>query len=372
MAIEAAKRIEGSADAWLSLLEGVPSSAKKLASWLRSLIDAISSSEAARLVLYEANPSKLIVPLDAEKPRLSMGVDSSVAGPFKIASRSLVLASTGLVVLEGDRLVDKRSHISLEVGLEDSDHRLAMFREELRALEWVLENAWSREGSPLVFLDGPIVDPPYIAGGEVGAYRDYFEERARLVSEILGRGGIVVGVVKRIESRILATKLESMGLRLPSGVDDKLLASIVFHAWLAPLLDYVAGPSEDMIPATRPIELGGEPYSFFLERGVRVYSIYAILGLRKTRRLVRIDVATPRTATSAREAVWRSIVYAYALTPPGQGIPLPVILAHELCTIRSREARKIFARMLSAFVASGREAGRIEPIIYDILGSEGG
>ena len=71
------------------------------------------------------------------------------------------------------------------------------------------------EDCDFVLLDGPIIDPPVIddRGGKssIPSLRELAETRARYIRELLERGKIVIGVVKRFSERFLVSLLKEKG-----------------------------------------------------------------------------------------------------------------------------------------------------------------
>lgn len=208
----------------------------------------------------------------------------------------------------------------------------------------------------IVFIDGPIVDPParLDPGTAVQAVmrlldappeealrvvEEYHRIRARVVAGLVERGHTVVGVVKRIgRVDLLARRLARLGIADAGRIGDEDLVLALVAA---------AKARGDGVFYTEPVEatsLPGDVYRCYLDAGLRVYASYTFSPY--TLRPYRVEVAVPQGA-EPRGAVERAIAAAQGLTLPGQSLPLPVVLAHEKTRIRRGLAQLVYREVLT-------------------------
>ena len=208
----------------------------------------------------------------------------------------------------------------------------------------------------VVFIDGPVVDPPsrLDPGTAVQAVmrlldappeealrvvEEYHGIRARVVAGLVEQGHTVVGVVKRIgRVYLLAGHLARLGIADASGIGDEDLVLALVAA---------AKARGDGVFYTEPVEatsLPSDVYRDYLGAGLHVYASYTFSPY--TLRPYRVEVAVPRDA-EPRGAVERAIAAAQGLTLPGQSLPLPVVLAHEKTRIRRGLAQLVYREVLT-------------------------
>jgi len=208
----------------------------------------------------------------------------------------------------------------------------------------------------LVFIDGPIVDPParLDPSNSVQAVREllnapaeevlriveeYHRLRARILAELVGHGHTVVGLVKRIgQVSILSSHLAKIGINIDGYVGDEDLV-------LA--LTATTKSRGNGVFYTEPVEATSLPQDVYREyrvAGLRVYASYTFS--RHTLRPYRIEVAVTQGADPG-EVIKRVAAAAHGLTVPGQSYPLPVVLAHEKSRIRRGLAKLVYREVLT-------------------------
>ncbi len=291
------------------------------------------------------------------------GVDSSMTKPVRLGHRYYVAVSAAAIIypegygsepFEEVKAYPRDAPDKAEPQDARKELSLEMFRAEIEALGLAANRLKGRK--PVVFLDGPIVDPPRFTAqdGLLEKYTSYAKTRARLVKKILAEGGLVVGVVKRVTGALFVEELAKEG-----GLYEKLLANGIgdygFALYASRILrERLRGVAGNPVVVFRVFELPleGTDYALYRGEGLRVYSFLAVPALQGSRgetRPIRVEVATtgdPGPVEAARLAA----AYIRLWLLPGTNIPEPVALAHERCSIRRREAvtmlREITARSL--------------------------
>ena len=241
------------------------------------------------------------------------GVDGSMAR-LEAGSLSLTLLhAVGVRVEEGgvDTVNDVAAAVILPPGSVDA---LEALEAGMVLLETLVVEALPRHG--VVFLDGPIADPPWrpretftlrsVASQlskdlaiDPSLLAGIHEYRARVFS-----AHNVIGVVKRLTGERMLSNILGLESKLPN---DGVLASMI----LARLLHEKATPV-----MTRPVRLGKGVYSVY----GGIYSCYVFDTQRRT--FYRIEVLEGHDCIKAASK-------SLTLTLPGQKYPLPVLAAHE-------------------------------------------
>ena len=292
----------------------------------------------------------------------AVGIDSSRTRPVRLGFRYVSLVSGAAVLLEGEGRVvymDVRPVLLPEEARHEGfrlELDLEMFSLEASALE-----AAAGLGGPLVFLDGPIVDPPgsYPEAERVGLaekYRRYVERRSQAILEVLESGGLAVGYVKRLRGRMI-TEWASGELGDPEwaeSVNDHFLGVLLSHAFRGPVTRQICS-STGMILATRPLELDdsrARDYPLYREQGLRVYTSLVVPGYcRGNHKPARIEVAVPEQGDPG-DYVLRAAAAVEAWLLEGAWLPSPVLAAHKACTIRSRESLRMLREAGSMYARS--------------------
>lgn len=220
----------------------------------------------------------------------------------------------------------------------------------LERMLWVETKAifeWAkRNKESLLFIDGPIVDPP--------TYRDkrYVSYRCNGIKECLRRGVLVIGCAKRVKESHFkkwvlknipdTNKYKTQINAFPS--DLQLLVYSFSRYWQAKevLSGSVASMPFDSSEATNV-------YNLYLEYGIRIFSTFVQKG--QGYYLLRLDIPFLAEETNSKEYVNKRIRDAIeatlAWTYPQHTIPLPVFLADNKCDIRKGCAEILYREILT-------------------------
>jgi hypothetical protein len=223
-------------------------------------------------------------------------------------------------------------------------------------------------GGDVVFIDGPVVDPPgnvilspegvRMLGVALGMSHDKAEKvasryhaiRASAIADKVKAGALVVGVVKRISgTRLLAEKV-CTGC---SDLDDAaLLAALgaLQQSWRTARGSYI-GP----LPAV------SSALQDYRRAGIDVYSAYMFSPW--TGRAYRVEVAVP-AGSDPEPLLERAICAAQSHTLLGTNYPLPVVMAHEKSKVPRGLLRKLVVASLSS-AASDEKAARYLSMVLE-------
>jgi len=352
-------RREGSPEYWVRALEGLERSVSRIVgegwrAWA-SVLEVVR--ENLGVVLASSRLGDLVLGRGLAEAYgralggAAVGVDSSRTGLVRLGFRYVSLVSGAAVDVQGrGRVVfmgvepvvlpDEAApeHVELELGLE-------MFRLEVEALE---AGAGHARGGTLM-LDGPLVDPPGMAGpaeraGMAGKYVEYVGRRARAIRGAVEAGTVTLGYVKRVSGRIFASWLrEELGAGELDRVNDLFLGAVIARALRGPLTRDACA-REGMVVATAPLELDESrvpDYRLYREHGLRVYTSLVVPGFcRGNMRPARIEVHVPPGGDPVR-AVLEAAAAVEAWMVEGAWLPAPVLAAHRACTIRGRESLRL-------------------------------
>jgi len=278
------------------------------------------------------------------------GVDGSHQPVGGVGGKWYVPLSCALVVfrqgIQGAPEIEVESHI--EVIQEEEFRRIGilsserMFQVETKAIM-----RWAMRGEPSVlFIDGPVVDPPLHKDLE------YIRYRCSAIQECLRRDIRVIGCVKRVKdthfkkylmSQVVQDEAKKARLSMfPS--DLQLMAFVFAHYWRQN-----GGSGKGVY--TRPIDVSEvtEVYKLYHENGLRILSTFVqksvgqyILRLD----LPFIDVELPEE-TKLLSKVMQAVRATFAWTYPDQNIPLPIFLADAKCEIRRGCAEVLYEEIMT-------------------------
>jgi len=129
----------------------------------------------------------------------------------------LIVAKAVKVIGEvrGDRVVVPREPI-IDVAIEDDYNGEDTVRHDSIKLMLKLESELIDDECEVLFLDGPIIDPPIIANDvgkqNIPSLTELAEMRARKIYDILKKGRVVIGIAKRFSERFLVSRLVEKGI----------------------------------------------------------------------------------------------------------------------------------------------------------------
>jgi hypothetical protein len=246
--------------------------------------------------------------------------------------------------------VDVETHI-VEIQELESPRVRSRASEIMLSIETKAIQQWAMQNKPsLLFIDGPIVDPPTCETEE------YLDRRCAAIKECLKRGVTVIGCAKRVRDVSLRKFAMTEAANDVASIDrlnifpsDLQLVAFVFgHRWRSSNANGMKGLYSVPLDVT---ELGseGDIYKLYLERSLHIFSTY----VQKTvdAYILRLDIPflTGQMTDEAERAqqIQRAIGATFAWTYPKHSIPLPVFLAHNKCEVRKGCAEVLYLEIMT-------------------------
>jgi len=366
------------ADYWFKLLNSLRQEIYNTAIEVNTLIE-ILLKYANDILLFSNNWNKYKVKIEElEKIRkdvLFAGVDSSLTPPIRLGPYLTSAISAAAVITEG---ISSNPLKMLEVDFarapESSDAenayyeiKIKMFKSEIRMLGRSMSEMKKidekDEREKIVFIDGPIVDPPTFPRKNQklrDSYEnDYVKTRVSYILNGLNEKFLILGVVKKIEGNLLISRLlqDRSQTDVFQILNDYTLTTLILRSWniLKVLRDSIKD-DEDIVLVTKAFELSmNTDYSIYRNNGLYVYSFYMLPGLRDPKkRVLRVEIPFDQQPSESdlEKYVWKCARYITAATLPGHNIPIPVILAHNACTIPRSTAKKVMKEVASKFLTA--------------------
>lgn len=209
--------------------------------------------------------------------------------------------------------------------------------------EWLFKGSLSKE--IVIFIDGPIVDPPWYSGEK--RYKEYIEDRCDVIKRCIDNDVLLIGCVKRIMGRYLINhirdclaKNDDEKEKVKRFISDAHLVSYVFTK--------LSIESPSSVFYTYPINVShtDETHEAYLKEGVEVYTIFMQKDF--SCRPIRLDIPILSESTmDVSERAIKTVKISTLWTYPGQNIPLAVMLAHYKCNIRRGCAEVLYDEMIT-------------------------
>jgi len=278
------------------------------------------------------------------------GVDGSHQPVGGVGGKWYVPLSCALVVFgqgfRGDPQIEVESHI--EVIQEEEFFKIGrLSSERMLQVETKAIMRWAMRDMPsILFIDGPIVDPPLYSD------QDYIRYRCSAIQECLKRNIRVIGCVKRVRDVHFKKYLMSQVIRDETGKiklnmfpsDLQLVAFVFAHHWRQ------MGKSTKGV-YTQPIDISEatEVYKLYRENGLRIISTFVQKSLGQY--ILRLDLpfadAKLPDEDELLEQVAKAVQATFAWTYPDQNIPLPIFIADAKCEIRKGCAEVLYEEIMT-------------------------
>jgi len=197
----------------------------------------------------------------------------------------------------------------------------------------------SIHGKNMVLIDGPLIDPPHEVRIEslnkinkvlkIGI-DNYHRWRASIIRELLDKGNIVVGIVKRIRSQGVVMKC--LGIERNEFLNrysDETLIAILFESV------YRTKQCHNCAFITKPCNILSDNAVVHYYRKVGIEILSSFVAIPPRLKPFRIDIALnyDEELEHRSSKVLRYISNVLSTVPPGHVLPLPTTLAHEKCSI---------------------------------------
>ena len=198
----------------------------------------------------------------------------------------------------------------------------------------------SKFQNSILFIDGPIVDPPFYDNP------DYVHHRSSAIRATVNNGNLVIACAKRVRDSFLKKVASDL---LPAEIkyisrfptDLQLLLFLFSEFWRDPT-------TADLVLATTPVNataVGPDIYKKYQDEGVTVWSLF--IQLTKTSSMLRLDLPTLDASDNGKPALSQIVDAVTAWSYPGHHIPLPVFLADEKCRIRTGCAEVLYQEIMT-------------------------
>ncbi len=292
------------------------------------------------------------------RPTTITGVDGSSRILLSIGGLHIVAINVSKVVIDKELKIVSASNPFQEVFYVN-DPGGDIVEDVMKVSMLLLESYALRDvNTPIVMIDGPIVDPPKDIDPTVYRYvvqtlklgvdtnTHYHIVRARIIRNLVEKGIQVIGIVKRISSENLFTRYIMMKYRRSIPIhNDRILVPILLHT---ACIEHEA--SSDYFVYTTPIPYNYiEVCRYYRDCGLNIMSMYiARCGTKP----IRVDVAVTN-ANDLDAHQLTSIVASYLL--PGSSIPIPVMMAHLLCTKGTSHVDDLASLIVKKVVEEVRE-----------------
>jgi hypothetical protein len=198
--------------------------------------------------------------------------------------------------------------------------------------------AYSMETPSVIFIDGPIVDPPTYTE------KDYIKKRCDTIKLLLERKNIIIGCVKRIRERYLLDTLEGE-------VNKKVLESLPNdqHLILSIFTKERTITNEERPLATNVFRIGEDNkiYKMYEENGIKVYSFF--YENDKKSPVLRFDIPVLSDEGNMEKIVKKNILpFIVKWSYPNLPSPLPVELAHQKCKLEKDSTEILYEEMITS------------------------
>lgn len=224
-----------------------------------------------------------------------------------------------------------------------------MMNMETEALKFAVQSR-KKENSGIMFLDGPIIDPPF------NAEKEYVNRRTFACKEGFVRDIQLIGIVKRIQGILFINQYKSYFSNKDSVHFENLMSDKNFAVYV--LTNFLENDKES-IAYTEPIIMsesntagttagkeGRKAAEKYHEGGVDVVTFLMLNGYVTSP--IRVDVAVPDASKANRlDVAENAIKHIVRWAAPGRHLPVPVILAHEKCNIGQGAAEILFTEFIS-------------------------
>jgi len=282
---------------------------------------------------------------DSEVEKFAVGIDGSFQLVGGVGGKWYLFLSVTRILFENGL----ESEPEVEVFWADIDEideqdnpsiRLAAEERMLTAESKAILNWGSKGIKSVVFIDGPIIDPPFSFRDD----EDYINYRCEAFKECL-ENSIVIGCVKRVRDRFFINHLVNK-LRVKEAESfptDQHLMLLLFTK-----LRQNASEGSLYTNWIDLSQLNTKPYKDYSDNEIHVVSFFYERDIRS--KVLRIDIPftfpPSKNVNLVNSTISRVINTLDYWTYPGQD-PLPVLLAHEKCNIRKGAAEVLYEEILT-------------------------
>jgi len=176
-----------------------------------------------------------------------------------------------------------------------------------------------RAKKTIIFVDGPVVDPPWVEGGK--RYRQYVKDRCEAFKSCINRGALLVGCVKRVMGSYLINHIsgELSKNDIEKSRTEQFISDIhlIIYAFTKFAFENNKG-----IFYTSPIDISKADAAteLYCKKGIKVYSVFVQKDYSS--RPIRLDIPfRSEEAEDIRSRVVEAVKAAALWSYPGQDVP---------------------------------------------------
>jgi len=277
----------------------------------------------------------------------AIGIDGSFQCVGGVAGIWYVPTSCAIIIFEEGIKSQPVAYVT--AGIEDineNEHHnvqgeasIRMLDVETRAINECASKL-DRNKRNVIFIDGPIADPPFFSESK------YVKRRCDAILRCIEKNALVIGCVKRpfgkpyisyVNNNILKDETERE--RLNQFISDVHLVNYIFTK------SYFEGKKGVLMTTPAEISNEDEVHQSYLKNGVRIFSVF--MQKDPVSRPIRLDIPQKIDFSESKPLVEEAVKTVIAWSYPGYNVPLPVILAHNKCTIRKGCAEVLYEEIIT-------------------------
>lgn len=198
---------------------------------------------------------------------------------------------------------------------------------------------WGAKNIPsIVFIDGPIVDPPTYTN------KEYIEDRCKAIKNCLNNS-LVIGCVKRSRDAFFVKYFEDLLKTNEKDIEMDFISDQHIFAYF--FSDFRFENNYNGFLCSRVIDISDYGINgLYKENGVHILTFFYQKSIDA--RILRIDIPIlGETLKNIDEIVLKVMKASSDWQYPKQDMPLPVELAHEKCKVREGAAEVLYEEILT-------------------------
>ncbi len=197
------------------------------------------------------------------------------------------------------------------------------------------------DSEAIMFLDGPIIDPPFEASGEI------VEKRCEAIKLCLTKNIFVLGIVKRVIGNMFIDHFSNF-----ESLPEKQLLQDMYSDFnvACHVFTHLAEKKGEGIMHTKPfnmIELTfNAASSAYRDAGIDVYTMLFQNGALS--KPIRVDIPVISGAhPNLEEIAKKTSKIIRAWSPPNASLPVPILIAHDKCNVRKGCAEVLYNEIIN-------------------------
>jgi len=313
----------------------------------REITEKLFKILADKKVIAMLDPSK-IDDLDVFKYVCAVGVDGSLQPVEGFGGYWFVPTSCAMVIFENGP--NSQPEVKVSAAIEKiKEYEYygvggeAIFRMMTAETKAIMEWAEKHDASlrSVLFIDGPIVDPPYLTE------ENYVKYRCEALTKCLEKNVLVIGCVKRMKARFLIDFITKTFLS--NETDKNLIGNFAWDSHLVTaIFSKLAISGSHGILSTIPVDISemDNAHKAYRDAGILVHSTY--MQKDASSRPLRLDFPILKShVENIAEHAAKILKASYAWSYPGIDIPLPIFLAHNKCEVRKGCAEILYREIIT-------------------------